>query len=339
VSAEYIIVLGKIHGKLEALFGAGTQWDQVKAYIDSIANNLGSNEFQEGYRATATANKVCQTKSTRPIAPLLEQPLRQTWAAILAEAGIQLDGVWKTQVAEVFHRDVENHYPFNPMGQDIPISLLAQYFKPREGLLAVFQEKELKMFLNTSGTRLVPKTLINSQIDFSPAFLQFLERVGNVRTAIYGPLGADASVAFDLTPEGTQYVNESRLELDGQQLIYRNERQVPTAFSWPSKSGAPQAKLSIAVEGTGERPSFPPFDGEWALFRLFGRARVVSQGPTTYSVVWPLTSSDGRKFEVKYKLQARNVQNPFAQGFFEGLHCPDRATLGAAGAVAGLPTR
>src|SRR5262249_53394794 len=107
VSAEYIIVLGKVQGRLEALFGAGTQWDQVKAYIDSIANNLGSNEFQEGYRATSTANKICQTKSTRPIAPLLEQPLRQTWAAILAEAGIQLDGVWKTQIAEVFHRDVE----------------------------------------------------------------------------------------------------------------------------------------------------------------------------------------------------------------------------------------
>src|SRR2546427_2022627 len=135
--------------------------------------------LQEGYRVTAAVNKSCKTKSTRPLAPLLEQLRSQAWAAILKEAGLQLDGLWKTQVAESFNRDVENRYPFNPAGQDLPLSALAQYLKPKEGTLAVFQEKELKMFLTTAGTRYVPKVLINAQINFSPPFLQFLERCNN----------------------------------------------------------------------------------------------------------------------------------------------------------------
>ena len=169
-------------------------------------------------------------------------------------------------------------------------------------------------------------------------FLQFLERCNNVRSAIYGPLGADASVAFDLTPEGAEGVTESTLEIDGQQLRYRNERALPSPFAWPGKSGSPQAKITISVSGTGERPGIPTIDGEWALFRLMARARVLQQDQTTYSVIWPITSTDGRKFEIRYKLRARNVQNPFAPGFFEGLHCPERATSTTAVATAGLPS-
>ena len=36
---------------------------------------------------------MCRSKSTQPIGALLEQPLRQSWAAILRDAGYRLDGV------------------------------------------------------------------------------------------------------------------------------------------------------------------------------------------------------------------------------------------------------
>jgi len=326
MSAQYIEYLGKVHAKLESLFGAGGQWEQVKAYIGMIATNISGDEFQDAYRLTARINQMCNTRCTQPINPLLEQPLRQAWAAILRDAGSRLDGLWRTRIAETFKRDVENRFPFNPNGEDLPLSLLSQFLAPGEGSIWAFHENELKTFLSPEENRWVPATLIHAQVDFSPAFLNFLENANALRRAIYGAGGAEPSVRFDLTPQAVPEVTESILEIDGQQLLYRNERALPTAFSWPGKAGAPQSRISIAVTGSGERPGIPTIDGEWGFFRLLRRARLVPRSQTTFSVVWPLNSTDGRRFDIRYKLQARSVQNPFEDNFFSSVRCPDRVT-------------
>jgi type VI secretion system protein ImpL len=324
--ADYIAALGKVQIRLESLFGAGTQWDQVKAYVDTIANNLSSNEFQEVYRLTALTNRQCTTRSTRPIGPLLEQPLRQTWVAILKDAGYRLDGLWRTQISDSFKRDLESAFPFNPSGRDVSLPTLSMYLKPHEGTLDTFYEKELKMFLAPAGDGYTPRTLISAQMAFSPAFLEFMEKMNAIRQALFLPGSPDMNLAFDVTPDSTPGVTESLLEIDNQRLRYRNEPPVPHPLTWPSKAGAPPAKLSIALEGTGERPGIQGTEGDWALFRLLAQATVTAQSQTTYTVTWSLPGSDGRKRDVRYKLQARSFKNPFAANFFRGIVCPERVT-------------
>src|SRR5207247_7653889 len=55
LAAKYIGILAKVQQKLEALFGGGTQWEQVKAYVSTIANNISGDEFHDGY---ATISRV-----------------------------------------------------------------------------------------------------------------------------------------------------------------------------------------------------------------------------------------------------------------------------------------
>ena len=326
LSAQYVEVLGRLHSRLEALFGAGTQWQQVKAYVGQIATNIGGDEFHDGFRLTSRVSQMCRTKSTQVIGPLLEQPLRQCWAAVLRDVGYQLDGLWKTRIADGYRRDVESRFPFNPSGQDLPLSMLAQYMKPSDGSIWAFYEGELKMFLTPAESQWAPASLLGVHVDFSSAFLEFLGKANAVRQALYGMGGPDASVTFDLTPEPTPGVTESLLEIDGQRFRYQNERALPQPFTWPGKSGSPQAKLSISIERSGERPNIPTFDGEWAFFRLLNRASLVPQSQTTFSVTWSLPSADGRRFDVRYRLQARNVQNPFQANFFSRIRCPERLT-------------
>ncbi len=338
--AQYIAALGKVQIKLESLFGAGTQWDQVKAYVDTIANNLSSNEFQEVYRLTALTNRQCTTRSTRPVGSFLEQPLRQAWAAILKDAGYRLDSLWRTQISDSFKRELENSFPLNPSGRDLSLATLAVYLRPHEGTLDVFYEKELKMFLAPAGDGYTPRTLIGAQVLFSPSFLEFMGRISAVRQALFLPGSPDMNLTFDLTPDSTPGVTESLLEVDGQRLRYRNEPPAPSPLTWPSKAGAAQAKLSISIEGTGERPSIQGSEGEWALFRLLAQASVTAQSQTTYTVTWSLPGSDGRKRDVRYKLQARSFKNPFAANFFRGIVCPERVTeLPASSAATSLSLR
>ncbi len=327
LAMQYIAALGKVQVRMESLFGAGMQWDQVKAYIDSIANNLGSNEFQETQRLTSIIGRQCSTRSTQPVGPLLEQPLRQAWAAMLRDAGSYLDGLWRTQISDSFKRDLESGFPFNQSGRDLPLASLAQFLRPKDGSLDAFYEKELRMFLSQQGERYAPRPLLgNSQVAFSSSFLEFMGRMNAVRYALFPPGMPDVVVSFDLTPDSTPGVTESLLQIDGQQLRYRNEAQAPVAVSWPSKSGAPQARLTISLQGTGERPATPPIEGEWALFRLLAQARIVAQSQTTYTVTWSLSGSDGTRRDVRYRLQARSIRNPFAADFFRGIVCPERVT-------------
>jgi type VI secretion system protein ImpL len=326
LSAQYVDVLGRMHSKLVSLFGAGTQWEQVKAYVGMIATSISGDEFHDGYRVTSRIAQMCRSRSTQPIGALLEQPLRQSWSAILREVGYKLDGLWKSRIADSYRRDVESRFPFNPNGQDLPLSMLAQYLKPGEGSLWAFYEGELKMFLTPAENQWAPASLFGAPVDFAPAFLEFLGRANAVRQALYGSGGADPSVTFDLTPEPTPGVTESLLDIDSQKLLYRNERALPQPFTWPGKMGSPQAKITISITGSGERPNIPAIDGEWALFRLINRASVQAQTQTTYSINWSLPSADGRRFDVRYKLQARNVQNPFLANFFSRVRCPEKVT-------------
>jgi type VI secretion system protein ImpL len=322
--AQYVPALAKVQVQLESLFGAAVQWDKIKLYIDAIANNITSNEFQEAYRLIGLINRQCSTRSTRPIAPLLEKPLRETWAAILKDVGYRLDGLWKTQVYDNFNRDLGNNFPFNPSGRDIPLSTLVQFLKPKEGTLDTFYQKELKMFVEESGSGYAPRFLINERVAFSPAFLEFLGKMKSIREGLFPSGAPDISVPFDLTPDSTPGINESLLEVDGQRLRYRNEPPVPTAMIWPSRSAIPQANLSISIGGSGERPSIKAVGEEWALFHLLAQAQITPLSQTTYTVNWFMPSSDGRKFNVRYKLQARSIRNPFAPDFFKGVLCPER---------------
>jgi type VI secretion system protein ImpL len=326
MAAQYILALNKVQIQLESMFGAGVQWDQVKAYVDAIATNITSNEFKEAYRLTGIVNKQCTTRNTQPIAPFLEQPLRETWAAVLKDVGYRLDGLWKTQVCDNFKRDLENNFPFNPTGRDVPLLTLSQFLKPNDGILDAFYQKELRMFVAPSGDGYSPRPLINERVAFSPTFLEFLGKMNSVRQALFPPGSPDISVLFDLTPDSAPGVTESLLEVDGQRLRYRNEPPAPSSMSWPSKAGVSQAKLSISLGGTGDRPATQPFEGEWAFFRLLALARVSAQSQTTFTANWSLPSADGRKLDVRYKLQSRSIRNPFAPDFFRGTVCPERVS-------------
>ncbi len=326
LTGQYVEALGRVHSKLEALFGAGSQWEQIKNYIGSIAMNISGDEFHDAYRLTSRIGQMCRTRSTMPIGPLLEKPLRQVWAAILRDAGYRLDGLWRTRIAETYRREVETRFPFNPGGQDLPLSMLHQYFRAGEGAIWSFLDSELKPFLTASEGGWAAATLMGAQIDFSPTFLNFMQRANTVRQAFYSSGAPEAAVIFDLTPQPSSGITDSLLEIDGQRLLYRNERPFPQPITWPSRTGSPQAKLAIGITGSGDRPGIAGLEGEWAFFRLLNQARVVAQSPTTYTVTWSLNSSDGRRLEVQYRMQARSVHNPFAPNFFAQVKCPERVT-------------
>jgi type VI secretion system protein ImpL len=329
VISQYADILGRLRSQLQLLVEAGGQWDQVKGYVARVSGSLSGDEFHDAYRVTQRVRQTCGTsRYTNPVPSLLELPLRYAWTTLLKDMGTQVDTRWKSQVADAYRREVEGLFPFNPAGQDLPLPTLSKYFRPADGLLWSFYDKELKSLLVTPETA-ASSSMFAIRLAPSREFQEFMERAGSVREAFYGPAGAEPTVMFDITPEGSEDVTESILEIDGQPpLRYRNELPSPQTFSWPGKPGPPQARLSIAITRSAERPNIPAITGDWAFFRLLGRARIDAQSLNSYAVVWSPPASDTRRFSVKYRLQARSATNPFRPAFFRGIRCPDRVTQG-----------
>jgi type VI secretion system protein ImpL len=317
---NYILALGEVQSQLDAVFGAGVQWDQAKAYVETLTTGLSSNAFQKADRLIEIIRSKCAARNnTRPIAPLLEKPLREAWAGVLRDIGYQLDGLWKRQVAENFKRDLENSFPFNPGGRDIPLSTLSLFLMPDEGTLDAFYRKELQMFLDDDGNGYRPKILRNESVAFSSSFLEFIWKMKNIRQALFPPGSSEISVRFKLTPYAAAGVTESLLEIHGQSLRYRNEPPVAHSMIWPSTSELPQTRLSVSLGESGKRSAIPDIEGEWALFRMLDRARVTAQSRDTYDVCFSVPRAE---YEIRYKLEAESARNPFARDFFRGAACP-----------------
>jgi type VI secretion system protein ImpL len=334
-TAQYFDALGRIRSQLQNLLEAGAQGEMIRNYATRVSGSASGDEFREAYRIAQRVRQTCSAnRFTNPVGALLEQPIRLAWAALIRDMMGNLDIRWKTQITDLYRREVESQYPFNPNGQDLPLNLLAKYFKSGDGLIWAFYEKELRALMPSDVAG--PAAFFTLKPTFTKDALDFLERAKTIRDAFYSTGGTEPLVFFDLTPEGGVDITESILEIDGQpQLRYRNEAQSPQNFSWPGKPGPPQARISIAITSSTERPTLPTINGDWAFFRLLQKANVEMLSANSYRINWTVPSTDPRKFILRYRLQARNATNPFAPGFFRDMRCPDK--LLQSGGMAGLP--
>ncbi len=58
--------------------------------------------------------------------------------------------------------------------------------------------------------------------------------------------------------------------------------------------------------------------GPWAMFRLFGRGRIVQAGtPEKYALSFQLGERS-----TAFEIRASSVINPFAPGLLQDFHCP-----------------
>jgi type VI protein secretion system component VasK len=154
-----------------------------------------------------------------------------------------------------------------------------------------------------------------------------MENARSVSQAFFNRGRPDPSVKFDVTPRGSEGIDQSTLEIDGQVYVYSNEKEIAESFTWPGET--PMARIH-AVIGGDIHPGIG-FDGPWALFRLLKNAQITQQSPVEYSMSWPLDSSTGQRFYVRYTLRAVSVDNPLSPNFFAHLRCPETITRAASG--------
>lgn len=217
--------------------------------------------------------------------PLLVRPLTQSFAAALPTAEAELNKTWLAQVYEPFQDKLAGKYPFNPQGAiEAGPDEIGRIFGP-EGAVSHFVSDTLAPLAIRRGTILTSRTWGDLGITLQPAFTAGFARW--VAPLSGGAAGSAQQVQthFQIQPRPASGASEYTIEIDGQQLRYRNTPPQWVNFIWPNPQGAPGVRIT-AQTFEGRTVDIVQEPGRYGLERLLASAQRTTNADGSFNMTW-----------------------------------------------------
>ena len=281
----YLEALSKLRSRLNLLKNQGDAGPGARQFMQQTLEGSGS-ELADALKLVdeqmLTGMSDAQKQAIRPI---LVRPLMQTFAVIVAPAELDINKTWAAQVYEPFQKSLANKYPFSPGARIEASSLeIGQFFGP-EGLVAKFVTTSMGPLVVRRGDVLAPRTWADMGISLSP---QVVARF----PGWIAPLGAGgvaaasaAQTVFQIQPSPAPGTLEYTVEIDGQQLRYRNTPAQWTNMVHPGTQGPPGARIT-AVTFDGRTVELFNEPGQFGLKRMIDAAAKKRKDGGVFELRW-----------------------------------------------------
>ena len=281
----YLEALSKLRSRLNLLKNQGDPGPGARQFMQQTLEGSGS-ELADALRLVdeqmLTGMSDAQKQAIRPI---LLRPLMQTFAVIVAPAELDLNKTWAAQVYEPFRKSLANKYPFAPAARiEASSQEIGQFFGP-EGLVAKFVTTSMGPLVVRRGDVLAPRTWGDMGISLSP---QMVARF----PGWIAPLGAGgvaaasaAQTVFQIQPSPAPGTLEYTVEIDGQQLRYRNTPAQWTNMVHPGTQGPPGARIT-AVTFDGRTVELFNEPGQFGLKRMIDAAAKKRKDGGVFELRW-----------------------------------------------------
>jgi type VI secretion system protein ImpL len=259
--------------------------------------------------------------------PLLMNPLRQAYRAVVRSAGGAASGLWEIEVWPHYRDKIKDRYPFNLAAtRDASFEDAAAFFKPKDGILWGFYEQYLKSFHYRVNHDHYPLSQMQSGAPGAKPYTPFLPNMYNclkksheISDAIF-PIGEEKpKVAFNINLKTVSpIVSEVIFDIDGQVRSYKNEKEFWYSFEWPGKK---PTGASIRVRGAGGLDEELKREGPWGIYRLFEAGTVTAQKDSdeVFTVTWQMTAPP---VTVVMEVRPTRSNHPFVPSFFRMTNCP-----------------
>jgi type VI secretion system protein ImpL len=323
-------------GKLQDLAG---EMGNIEDGPPSADTKKATEKFEDAVKTTQAELLKMDETGQDLMTPLLMNPLKQAYKAVIKHAGGAASGLWEVAVWPSYRDKIKDRYPFNLAAtRDASLQDAVAFFKPKSGILWGFYEQNLKNFHNKVDHDFIPEAHLETQphsakpfTPFRPLLYPCLKRADEITEALFGGGGGgegDAKGGDDGPKPRVEFqinlktvspiVSEVILEIDGQKRLYRNERELWNPMVWP---GPKPKGASIQVRGAGGLDEEITREGPWGIFRLFeaGTTTAEKDKDEVFLVTWQMTAPP-----VTVTLEVRPVRanHPFAPSFFRATNCP-----------------
>jgi type VI secretion system protein ImpL len=319
-----------IRSYLESLSKIRTRFNQIKNQGDNgpasrqlmLQTLEGSSELSEALKLVEEQMLNGQTEAAKAtLRPLLVRPLIQSFAVIVPPAENEINRVWAAQVHEPFQRTLAGKYPFDRASRlEATASEMAKMFGP-DGGVAKFSEQALGALVVRRGDTISPRTWADIGLHLRPEFVAgfpvWVAPVAGQGAAGGSAAGGGGAAAgseqqtnFQMLPTPVPGLSEYTIEVDGQQLRYRNTVASWSNFVWPGQ-GAPGVRIS-GITTEGRAVEFLNEPGGYGLEKMIGKAKRRKLDAGAFELTWP---NGALAVTVQLRLiSSPNVGSPTAQG-------------------------
>jgi type VI secretion system protein ImpL len=330
----YLDALSKLRSRLNQLKNQGDPGPGAKQLMQQTLEGSGS-ELAE---ALKYVDEQMLTGMTDPqkqmLRPLLVRPLVQTFAMIVLPSESEINKTWQAQVVEPFQKTLAGKYPFAPGAQmQATPAEIGQVFGP-EGAVAKFVGTTMGPLVVRRGDVLSSRTWADIGVTLAPQVVSGFPGWVAPLSANGVVSGSGPQTVFQLLPMTASGVTEYTIEIDGQQLRYRNTPPAWVNMVHPGPQGASGAKVS-AVTFDGRTVELINEPGEQGLAKLMAAATTKKLQPGVGELRW---TSGSTTVGVTMKLvsSASSTGDVQASRGFSGLRLPE-TVVGRAAAGAGGP--
>lgn len=221
--------------------------------------------------------------------PLLVRPLLGAYAVTIQPTTVELNKIWNAQVYQLFQQSLAAKYPFAAGARiEAAPTEIAQVFGP-EGAVSKFVTATMGPLVIRRGDLLSARAWGDQGLrlnqDFVNGFASWVAPLAGGAAATGGGAGGQPQTLFQILPQPVSGLTEYLIEIDGQQLRYRNTPPQWSNFVWPNAQGTPGSKIS-AVTFDGSTVELVNEPGNFGLERLINTAQRKRLPDGSFELSW-----------------------------------------------------
>ena len=281
----YLDALSKLRSRLNQLKNQGDPGPGAKQLMQQTLEGSGS-ELADALKYVDEQMLTGMSDSQKQmLRPLLVRPLVQTFAMIVLPSESEINKTWQAQVVEPFQKSLAAKYPFAPGAQvQATAGEIGQVFGP-EGVVAKFVGATMGPLVVRRGDVLASRTWADIGITLAPQVVSGFPGWVAPLSANGVASGSGSQRVFQLLPMAAPGVTEYTIEIDGQQLRYRNTPPAWVNMVHPGPQGSSGVKIS-AVTFDGRTVDLFGEPGEFGLEKMIGAAEKKRLGPGVAELRW-----------------------------------------------------
>lgn len=284
----YMGALSKLRSRFNMIKNQGDTGPGSKQFMQQTLEGNGS-ELADALRYVDEQMLTGMTDSQKQaIRPILVRPLMQTFAVIVKPAESEINKIWMAQVYEPFQHTLANKYPFSPDSKiEASSAEIAQVFGP-EGMVAKFMTTAMGTLVVRRGDTLSARTWADMGIALTPnvttGFPAWVAPLAASGVSTSGAANGPQTV-FQIRPLPAPGILEYTVEIDGQQLRYRNTQAQWASMVWPAATGTQGARIT-AVTFDGRTVEVLNEPGNFGLKRMIDLASRKKKDSGVFELNW-----------------------------------------------------
>ncbi len=319
--SPYLSALGKMKLRLDAVRSSGEPGKSARSLMKTTVDSGGS-ELNEGIQIVDGQLLAGADPDLREVLkPMLLRPFSSGYGTLIPLAHADINQSWQRLVYP-YWQALSDKYPFVDSSSEAQLNDISKFLGLEDGVLNKFINENLSGLLVRQGNAYAPRRWSNMSISFNQAFLSGISRAADIQDKVFI---AGGQSQFELQPVPTPGLSEVALEIDGQQLRYRNGPQLWTSFSWPPVSAGQGIKLSV-ISFAGVSAMLASDQGRMAWPRFVSQAKATSIAPGVVQLTWLVSSPDNKseKIPIKFNLRQVSGANLLAVSMLRDLNLPKK---------------